>query len=197
MSNTPSLYTAPVGFSQPMMAANLAGRKFQTRRLPSASGTGPWGRLCYAFEVEKRPCVLWVKERADKAPGGERGFYTIDSTAINEPWPFKTSFVTHLPRTWSRFVCVVKGVRYEPLHDVSEEDAKAEGIYSGRSNDWAYGWTFDGGFSPNPRTAYARLWDLLHTKPGQRWDDNPMVWVIEYEWRAQRVEDLLKDAAHG
>jgi len=213
-----AIYARPIGFSQPMMAANMAGRKTQTRRLPSNGlGSGPWARLLYAFEKEQRPCVLWVKERVDRREfgAGVVARYTIDHllvwnsdlTKILE-WPFKTSFVTHIPRPWSRFVCVVKGVRAEPLQDISEADAIAEGIepvvWHGETAWKSYETCPDGTLHPHaavpnrsPVTSYRELWNSLHTKPGQRWEDNPIVWVIEYEWKAQRIEDLLKEAGHG
>lgn len=55
----------------------------------------------------------------------------------------------------------------EPLRDISEEDAVAEGC------------------EPLPEAtayeAYARLWDSINRKSGTRWQDAPLVVVYEFE----------------
>jgi hypothetical protein len=40
--------------------------------------------------------------------------------------------------------------------------------------------TFLSSAPPSPVDAYAQLWDSL-AKPGFRWDDNPLVWVVKFE----------------
>jgi len=67
----------------------------------------------------------------------------------------------------------IVAIRQEQLQDITEEDVLAEGValqaWAGHDHDW-------------PHTAgYAALWDSIHTKHGERWADNPPVWVLEFE----------------
>jgi hypothetical protein len=83
----------------------------------------------------------------------------------------------HMPRWASRITLEVTGVRVERLRDISEADARAEGIelLNGR-------YTFNGGLheSRSARDAYQALWDSLNAARGYGWDVNPWVWVVEF-----------------
>jgi len=63
-------------------------------------------------------------------------------------------------------------IRQERVQDISEADAIAEGSQFGQN---AYGDIV------TPVEALAALWDTLHDKRGERWADNPAVWVLEFE----------------
>jgi hypothetical protein len=75
----------------------------------------------------------------------------------------------------------IKVLRWENLQDITEEDARAEGIdehyFDHVPNFKACirpGWFY--------RAAYADLWDRLYEhQPDKRIDANPPVWVIEFE----------------
>lgn len=54
----------------------------------------------------------------------------------------------------------VTGIRQEPLQNISEADARAEGVSS--------------------LDAYAHLWGRINDGVGVRWHDNPFVWVIKF-----------------
>ncbi len=67
----------------------------------------------------------------------------------------------------------ITALRIERVQDISEDDVIAEGVglRSWDPGGW-YGW---------PRTAgYAELWDSINTRPGDRWDDNPLVLVRDF-----------------
>jgi len=70
-----------------------------------------------------------------------------------------------MPRWASRITLEVTGVRVERLHDISEDDAWAEGCRSDAT--WALDW-------------YVRLWDSLNAARGYGWDVNPWVWVVNF-----------------
>lgn len=142
------------------------------------------------------PCspgdTLWVREtwKTWTSFNGGPGFlYAADDTF--EPIPFMDAMddweaVQHkgkcgeawkspmfMPRWVSRITLAVKSVRVERVHDITEADAKAEGVMLTEF------WTPDM-VSP-ARQAYRKLWDYLNLKRGYGWDVNPWVWVIEFE----------------
>lgn len=65
-------------------------------------------------------------------------------------------------------------IRQERLQDITEAGAIAEGVA-------LQAWAADS-YYQFPRTAgYAQLWDSIHPKRGERWADNPLVWVLRFE----------------
>lgn len=87
-----------------------------------------------------------------------------------------------MPRWASRITLEIVGVRAERLQDISEQDAKAEGVNADNrcrpDDDTAafnrIGWVRDNSF---PIARYASLWESING-PGS-WKRNPWVWVIE------------------
>lgn len=77
----------------------------------------------------------------------------------------------HMPRAASRILLEITDVRVERLNDISEEDAKAEGV------------------SPPARTitppeavyrvGFGELWRSIYGD--ENWEKNPWVWVIEFK----------------
>lgn len=70
----------------------------------------------------------------------------------------------------SRITLEIVRVRLERLQDISEEDARAEGIDDG----WLVREKF-----PTAQVAYQYLWDSINAKK-YPWSANPWVWVIEF-----------------
>lgn len=101
----------------------------------------------------------------------------------------------HMPRWASRLHMLVTDVRIQRLQDISEADCIAEGP---RVKGWAQFGAGRWGDKPSsldgvmvhtdqehvyatPRCWYRELWQSLHTKPGERWDDNPWVLALTYD----------------
>jgi hypothetical protein len=82
-----------------------------------------------------------------------------------------------MPRWASRLTLEVVSVRMERLQDISEADAKAEGIESSDDDGVTY-WGPLGKGHFDPRVAYRSLWESLHG-PGS-WAANPWVWVVGF-----------------
>jgi hypothetical protein len=90
----------------------------------------------------------------------------------------------HMPRWASRIKPEVTGVRVERLQAISEEDARAEGLFH---NQHGYEGS-RGFFSDNPRTAFADIWDSIYSNHREiamgeakcAWYINPWVWVVEF-----------------
>jgi len=94
----------------------------------------------------------------------------------------------HMPKWASRTWGTIKSVRVERLRDISEEDAKAEGVlpacveYRGIAPEQPILGT-DETFGSSPcRASFAVLWDTLYGDiVGLRWIDNPWAWAVEWE----------------
>lgn len=75
-----------------------------------------------------------------------------------------------MPRWASRINLEIVSVRVEMVQDISEKDAKREGV---------------GNSDPVRMLAYREhfqgLWDSINARRGYGWDVNPCVWVIEYK----------------
>lgn len=204
--------------SAPMVRALLAGTKTQTRRLitpqPGAEldnlGDGETAIYLVSGRSHRYGATgdrLWVKEtfaaeRVGKGRGKNakaRVFYRascpndectlVDGDEIGlikiERW--KPSIF--MPRVFSRITLEVESVRAERLHDITEADAKAEGVdpfftrfpHIGRDQRIT-----DGRYARDEehRASYACLWDEIN---GDRalWVINPWVWVVTFK----RIED--------
>lgn len=80
----------------------------------------------------------------------------------------------HMPRWASRIMLEVVSVRVERVHDISEEDAVAEGA-SHTGCDVA------ADEIESARDHFCRLWDRINEARGSGWSVNPWVWVIEFK----------------
>lgn len=90
-----------------------------------------------------------------------------------------------MARIWLR----INNVRVERLQDISEEDAKSEGIkYLGADlefggveypGDWFKNYGSNGYCFLSAQDSFRSLWQSINGN--QSWEDNPWVWVIEFE----------------
>lgn len=79
----------------------------------------------------------------------------------------------HMPRAASRILLEITGVRVERLNDISEADARAEGVTAG---------VCPGYEQVMHRVAFRELWQSLYG--AENWQANPWVWAISF----RRVE---------
>ena len=104
----------------------------------------------------------------------------------------------HMPKWASRLTLIVEGVKVERLQDISEEDAKAEGIERDYETGawWGAAGMGVGGATTrhgSPKLAFRNLWNSINAKrPGCSWLDNP--WVVAVSFRPvaaniDRMED--------
>ena len=102
--------------------------------------------------------------------------------------PRQTKLAMYMPHWASRITLEVTDVRVERLQDISEADAKSEGVVSignGGQNVGPNHYSVElkgGSFNaPTAREAYSMLWRYrLAPNSFQRWDANPWVWVVEF-----------------
>lgn len=200
----------PILFSGPMVQAILVGRKTVTRRVlkpqpdsdggpPLATGwfhpetadggPGPHTFGVYGVDWHVR-CPygapndrLWVRETF--APNyfarGLPGYRTDWDGRFPEPRWRPSIFMR---RHESRITLEVVSVRVERLQEITEEDARAEGV---RPSDAAVVFQNDASGRPHQRSdmgmthlgAFAILWDKIN---GSRapWVSNPWVWRVEF-----------------
>jgi len=65
-------------------------------------------------------------------------------------------------------------IRRERLQEISWADIRAEGFPPTEAEETGY-------HVPEGRERFALLWDSIHKKYGDRWEDDPDTWVLEFE----------------
>ncbi|MGP3296556.1 hypothetical protein [Serratia marcescens] len=145
-----------------------------------------WGVISHAFDESDR-IIDWVPDRPATAihemPFGN-GYYSGyaiyaadgafswgDDDGHGEHSCWKPSI--HMPRAACRILLEITAVRVERLNDISEEDAKAEGVKAG---------VCPGHEHMMHQVAFSELWQSIYGE--ESWRANPWVWVIEF----RRVE---------
>lgn len=188
----------PILFSGPMVRAILEGRKTQTRRVVRVRKptdhlvlAGPYAAsLCPYGQPGDR---LWVRETW-AWPGEEEVLYRASHQHIQDKWrtdPNYPQFVWRpsifMRRSQSRITLEVTSIRVERLQDISEGDAKAEGVRPSEA-PFTYGWENYGdqerrgeqvSYHATARESFESLWDSIN---GDRanWESNPWVWVVSF-----------------
>ncbi len=162
-----------------------------------------WGKLPFWPGLH-----LWVKEtflllspslRQGLAPRSPDGSQAVVYRRGWEGQSMGWTSPRFMPRWASRVSLVVTAVRAERLHDLSEADARAEGIRfpevpticpcrtkvedPGPTHHRTCPWR-DIDLDPIPgrpyTTEYALLWQRLHKKLSP-WDSNPFVWAVTFQ----------------
>lgn len=175
----------PILFSTEMVQAILEGSKTQTRRVVNQPARkifyntktkqfeGESGRIvkCPYGQVGD---VLWVRESftfntdVQSAP-----IFKADSKI---PKFIKWKPSIHMPKEACRLFLRIKDIRVERLQDISRGDAMAEGCpFPNIAKE-----TF-------PTKWFRELWIKINGE--QSWNDNPFVWVIEFE-RIEKPENF-------
>jgi hypothetical protein len=96
--------------------------------------------------------------------------------------PGKHRQAMHMPRWASRLTLTVTDVRVERLQDISEEDAKAEGVSDEFTDYELYGQ------SQPYRFGYSSLWNLINGEGA--WQANPFVAAYSFEARRQNIDAM-------
>jgi len=88
----------------------------------------------------------------------------------------------HMPRWASRLWLSVTDVRVQRVQEISEDDAREEGLERGCVGGLlpVYRGTPDLEWRIYPDNAFQALWNSLHTKPGERWEDDPWIVAISF-----------------
>lgn len=89
----------------------------------------------------------------------------------------------HMPRWASRLTLKINDVRVERVQSITNESAIKEGVLRisdpSIKVDWVKGFAI---------ACFAKLWDSIYSN----WDDNPFVWVVEFEVIKMNIDEYLK-----
>lgn len=192
----------PIIFNGDMVRAILRGEKTQTRRpvMPQPDRAPASVSPLQMFDDAR-----W---RSWKCPFGEPGdrLWVRETFALGEPPYFGVAYRAdegdnpedvggerqkwtpsiHMPRYLSRITLEITDINAERVQDITEDDARAEGVNpefrtvvarSDGGPDYHIPCSYRGGF--------ANTWDAIYAKrPGLSWDENPWIWAITF----RRVE---------
>ena len=86
----------------------------------------------------------------------------------------------HMPRWASRITLEITDIRVQPLHEISDADARAEGIDLGIQQQCTVNGEPGHVAFFNARTAFAYLWDSVNGKRAP-WKSNPWVWTVTFK----------------
>lgn len=202
----------PILFSGPMIRALLEGRKTQTRRVvkpqPEFENRGITG-ITDAIIHWKLPPVskcpygkpgdlLWVREawRASKVadelpprllvPGHSRIHYEADSAV---DWTGRYRHARFMPRWASRSTLRITDVRVQRLQDISEADAKAEGVQMENERCWVDYLTPGTQITLSAQQSFDTLWESING-PGS-WEANPWCWALTFDVIKANVDQVM------
>lgn len=187
----------PILFSAPMVRALLAGTKTQTRRI--AKGAPSWATDAGFSAFTPRGSIsfrgvapghgfgesfvrcpygvpgdrLWVRETFFENADGV--FYRAtdpawDAERENTRVTWKPSIF--MRRRQSRLTLEVTDVRVERVQDISESDARAEGVERDHG-------ALNATMSDVARGRYEKLWGDINGSDS--WAANPFVWVVSFK----------------
>jgi hypothetical protein len=145
------------------------------------TGDQLWVRESWRAEVR------WNGYEPNAIPEGAPVFYQATPDPAVRSRFGRPRSPLHLPRWACRISLRLTDVRVQRLQDITDADARREGI---RFNGDAERPRFQGApprgdvfprLWSTAREAYFDLWDSLNAKRA-RVDENPWLWVLEFEW---------------
>lgn len=186
----------PILFNADMVRAILEGRKTQTRRVlkPGIRFAGCVAKWQVSssggmdLHISGTPCDrFWVRETwglhstepADGPEGAEVYYRATQGDLHSLRYQLWRPSI-FMPRWASRISLKLTQVRVVRLQDISEEDAKAEGIGLVLADSMPEIGRIM--IDKDRRAAFAHLWDSINGKrPGCSWKDNPWLWAVDFE----------------
>jgi hypothetical protein len=115
----------------------------------------------------------------------------LDTEARGYPWR-PTIF---MPRWASRLTLIVTDVRVQRLQDISEGDARAEGVEHRtvtklNGSDPQKWWFGHENGRATAKSAFRDLWDSLNAKRSYGWDANPWVCAVTFTAHQRNIDHL-------
>jgi len=185
----------PILFNTEMVRAILDGQKTQTRRPIKAPGNEyhyekllcDWGlsrnpkiidgelhwqlqtkvdasKIFVVNLIYQPGDILYVRETFSIDKNGEYVYRTNYGTTEDDSFPpsmFKWKPSIHMPKEAARIFLKITDVRVERLQETTGVDVVREGFKEPQN--------------------FIKAWNEIYKEKGYGWDDNPFVWVIEFE----------------
>ena len=160
-----------------------AGTKLYQHETPFSCPFGEVGDRLWVRETGWERPERTPKMMRDGADTWERYYYDADGYTDLEAEQFKAQGFKrrpsiHMPRRASRITLEVTGVRVERLRDISNEDARAEGVLPQYAEECVRL-----GHPYNATDLFRQLWASINGLGS--WNENPFVWVVEF----RRISD--------
>lgn len=133
----------------------VSGAKTQTRRLALEGDSAP------VDESDPSRPIIKVVRTADA--GVPKTLYQVGQIHSIQPGVAKKTIGN----------IKITAIRRERLQDISEADTLREMPVTSSQADVPA--------APQALKAFKETWDIMHPQPGARWEDNPEVWVLEFE----------------
>lgn len=149
--------------------------------------------------------MLWVREKWARHDNVYQGGYGYTHGEEPPPWPpyaehqgikrsvdffqeypksnqkWKPSI--HMPKTAARIFLLNQEIKVEALHDISESDAKAEGVEVMYKEHGVFpmykDYLSDNFVFDNAKDSFKSLWTLINGSDS--WYQNPWVWVVKFK----------------
>lgn len=199
----------PISFSAPLIAPIVRRDKIQTRRIirpqpedaidryaPTVvrrgmeePGDDVYGACCPDGAAWRSPYgapgdLLWVREPLVNMAGHVA--YIADGARVRTPiadpvvwsWRPKSLASRYCPRWASRYTLEVTSISAERLQSITDADIRAEGITVEIASQRT---GLPRSMLRTPHEAWRHIWDSLNQSEGDRWDDNPWVWVVGFK----------------
>lgn len=130
---------------------------------------------------------LYVREALERANGGAVGYPADRSWLPNTPWIWERRSLPsiHMPRSLSRITLTVTDVRVLELNEITEADAKAEGVEGSCWDDWR-----DYGGAPTFIPEFRALWNNLHGEGA--WEREGLVAAYTFEVIAGNIDTVRR-----
>lgn len=149
------------------------GNVITTQEIRFAPGDRLWVRETWTARMTHGWTIADARSRMYQ----EEILYKADNhDSIDGWWP-----AIHMPREFSRLTLHVTDVRVQRLHDISEDDARAEGIECD-SDGWRDYLMPATQCCGSARNSFATLWDSLNAERAP-WASNP--WVVAVTFRPE------------
>lgn len=186
----------PISFRADMVRAIFDGRKTVTRRVlkPQSATLHDKTETVLKWRVGDR---LWVREAwrvsRDLDPLSGKKIETQSILGRDEPvwdeadaarstipcappWAGRYRHARFMPRWASRLTLIVEDVRVERLHDITEEEAQAEGARPAFTRTSDPEWPVTS--TPSYRWGFEELWRDINGRGA--WEENPWVAAISF-----------------
>jgi hypothetical protein len=160
-------------------------------RLPHSIGDRLWVKEAFALSIhDPDTSEPDIKNEDDwdapvyRADGeNQGGGWTRDGKPVPPPWRSPL----FMPRWASRLTLQIVDIRVQRIQDISEEDAKAEGVKPRPYDPEGDCWT-DGKY----RTAFNWAWNEMHGWDPNAWERNDWVFAISF-----RPVDVRQDCGQA